>query len=37
MQCFGGIDTPGHISAFKGNVDCMQAFIGAGFDINSRG
>ena len=37
MQCFGGIDTPAHISAARGDVDCVRAFIGAGFDINTRG
>ena len=37
MQCFGGMSTPAHISAFRGDVDCMRAFIGANFDINVRG
>ena len=37
MQCFNEIDTPAHVSAYKGDVDCMQAFIGAGFDINTIG
>ena len=37
MQCLDEIDTPAHVSATKGDVDCMQAFIGAGFDINTRG
>ena len=37
MQCFGGMNTPAHISAARGDVDCMRAFIGAGFDINTTG
>ena len=37
MQRCGGIDTPAHVSAFKGDVDCMREIIGAGFDINARG
>ena len=37
MQCYDGFDTPAHVSATKGDVSCMQAFIGAGFDINTRG
>ena len=37
VQCFGEIDTPAHISAHRGDVDCMRAFIGARFDINTRG
>ena len=37
MQCLDGIDTPAHVSANEGDIDCMRAFIGAGFDINARG
>ena len=37
MQCLDGMDTPAHVSATEGDVDCMRAFIGAGFDINARG
>ena len=37
MQCVAGINTPAHVSAKKGDVDCMRAFISAGFDINARG
>ena len=37
MQCFDGMDTPAHVSATKGDIGCMKAFIGAGFDINTRG
>ena len=37
MQCFGDRGSPAHISAYRGNVDCMRAFIGARFDINTRG
>ena len=37
MQCLDGIDTPAHVSATEGDIHCMQAFIGAGFDINARG
>ena len=37
-ECFGvgEMDTPAHISAQRGDVDCMRAF-GARFDINARG
>ena len=31
------VQTPAHISAKKGDVDCMRAFIRAGFDKNARG
>ena len=37
MQSFGEMDTPAHISAARGDVDCLRAFIRAGFDINTRG
>ena len=37
MQCFGNMMTPLHISAKKGDVGCMQAFVDARFDINTRG
>ena len=37
MQCFGEMSTPAHVSAYRGDVHCMQAFIGAKFDINTRG
>ena len=37
MQCLDGIDTPAHVAANEGDIDCMRAFIGAGFDINARG
>ena len=37
MQCFGEMMTPAHIAARRGDVDCMQAFIQAGFKINTRG
>ena len=37
MQCLDAIDTPAHVSPTEGDVDCMQAFISAGFDINARG
>ena len=37
MQCLGQMMTPAHISAARGDVDCMQAFIHAGFNINARG
>ena len=37
MQCLDEIDTPAHVAANEGDIDCMRAFIGAGFDINARG
>ena len=37
MQCFGGMMTPAHISADRGELDCLQEFIHAGFDMNARG
>ena len=37
MQCYGGMMTPAHIAARRGDVDCMKAFIRANFDINARG
>lgn len=37
MQCFGEMNTPAHVSAYRGDVHCMRAFIGAKFDINTRG
>ena len=37
MQCFGGMMTPAHISAKRGDLDCLQAFMHAGFNINTRG
>ena len=37
MQCFADLMTPAHISALRGDVNCMQAFIEAGFNINARG
>ena len=37
MQCFGQMMTPAHISAQRGDVDCVQAFIQAGFDMNVKG
>ena len=37
MQCFGGMMTPAHISAVREDLDCLQAFIHAGFDMNARG
>ena len=37
MQCFGGMMTPAHISAEREELDCLQAFIHAGFDMNARG
>ena len=37
MKCLDGIDTPAHVSAAAGDIDCMRSFIGAGFDINARG
>ena len=37
ITCFSEIDTPAHIAAYKGDVDCMRAFIVAGFDIKTRG
>ena len=37
MQCFGEMMTPAHISAERGDVDCLLAFIHVGFDINARG
>ena len=37
MQCFGEVDTPAHISARRGDVGCMRAFIRAKFDITTRG
>ena len=37
MQCFGEMNTPAHISAERGDIDCVQKFIQFGFDINSRG
>ena len=37
MQCFGGMMTPAHISADRGELDCLQAFIRAGFDMHARG
>ena len=36
MQCLGEMVTPAHISANRGDVDCLRAFICAGFDINAR-
>ena len=37
MQCFGEMESPLRVSAKKGDVECMQAFARAGFDINARG
>ena len=37
MQCFGGMITPAHISANRGELDSQKAFIHAGFDMNARG
>ena len=37
MQCRDRMDTPAHVSAAKGDISCMQAFIAAGFDINTKG
>ena len=37
MQCFGEMMTPAHISAGRGDVDCLRAFIQARFNINTRG
>ena len=37
IQCVAGMNTPAHVSAKKGDIDCMRAFIGAGFDIYTRG
>ena len=37
MQCFGGMITPAHISADRGELDCLQAFIHAGFNMNATG
>ena len=37
MQCFGQMMTPAHISAGRGDVDCLRAFIQARFNINARG
>ena len=37
MQCFGKMMTPAHISAARGDIDCVQEFIQAGFNINTRG
>ena len=37
MQCFSGMMTPAHISADRGDLDCLQAFIHAGFNMNARG
>ena len=37
MQCFGGMMTPAHISARRGDIDCMEAFITPSFDFNARG
>ena len=36
-QDFGGHLTPAHAAATNGNVECMQAFVRPGFDINARG
>ena len=37
MKCRGGMDSPASVSAYRGDVDCMRAFISARFDINTRG
>ena len=37
MQCFGEMNAPAHISAARGDVDCLQVFIHFGFNINTRG
>ena len=37
MKCVTGINTLAHVAAKKGDVDCMWAYISAGFDINTRG
>ena len=37
MQCRDGMDTPAHVSASEGDISCMQAFIAARFDINTKG
>ena len=37
MQCFGEMNTPAHVSARRGDIDCMQAFINAKVDISIRG
>ena len=37
MQCRDRMDTPAHVSATKGDISCMQAFIAAGFDIITKG
>ena len=36
MQCADSIDTPANVSAYKVDVNCMRAFISAGFDINTK-
>ena len=36
-QYVGGIMTPAHAAASRGDVACMQAFVRPGFDINARG
>ena len=37
MQCRDGMNTLTHVSATKGDISCMQAFIAARFDINTKG
>ena len=37
MERLAEMNTPAHISAHRGDVDCMRAFIGAKFVINTRG
>ena len=37
MQCFGEMNTPAHISAERGDIDCVEKFIQFGFNINARG
>ena len=37
MQCFGAMGTPAHIPASRGDVGCVQVFIGANVDISAKG
>ena len=37
VESSGRMNLPASVSAYRGDVDCVRAFIDAGFDINSKG
>ena len=36
MECAGELDTPAHVTAIWGDIDCMRALVAAGFDFDAR-